>query len=97
MEKKTEAFYFPPAEGIRPRSAEESAEMKNKGGLTLGYAGSLGLGYEQGIRALLPALEKTGTVLNLYTRDQHCVPQHPQVKNRGFHPVERLWPLVRVS
>jgi len=95
--KKTEVFYFPPAEGIRPRSAEESAELKNLGRLTLGYAGSLGLGYEQGIRALLPALEATGTLLNLYTRDQHCVPQHPQVKNRGFHPVEKLWPLVQAE
>ena len=36
-------------------------------------------------------------MLNLYTRDQHCVPQHPQLKNRGFHPVERLWPLVQAE
>ncbi|NBP58068.1 hypothetical protein EBU71_16340 [bacterium] len=63
--KKTEVFYFPPAEGIRPRPAEESEQLKSPDRLTLGYAGSLGLGYEQGIRALLPKLEETGTLLNL--------------------------------
>jgi len=95
--KKSEVFYFPPAEGIRPRPPEQSKSLKRKGQLTLGYAGSLGLGYEQGIQALLPALEATNTILQIYTRDQHCVPAHPLAINRGFHPPEKLWPLVQAE
>ncbi len=95
--KKSEVFYFPPAEGIRPRSPEESRKLTKECQLTLGYAGSLGLGYEQGIQALLPAMEATNTILHLYTRDQHCIPKHRLVINRGFHPPEKLWPLVQAE
>jgi hypothetical protein len=77
------------------RPSGESRKLKSAPHLTLGYAGSLGLGYREGIVAILDALAVTGTRLNLYTRDQHCLVEHPQVINRGFHRPESLWPLVQ--
>lgn len=95
--KPTRAFAFGPPAGIVHRTPEASARLMHPGRLTLGYAGSLGLGYEEGIKALLPALERTDTQLFLYTRDQHVVMQHPLVHNRGGHPPEELWGLVQAE
>ncbi len=95
--KKTEVFYFGPPEGILPRSPQESSGLKNPPRLVLGYSGAMSLGYREGIEEILPALEKADAVLNVYTKDQHFVLQHPRVRNRGFHPVEKLWPLVQAE
>lgn len=93
----SELFSFGPPEGIRPREPEESRALRRPPQLTLGYAGSLGLGYLEGLRALFKALEITDTRLNLYTRDQHCVPEHPQILNRGFLPPDKLWTIVQAE
>jgi len=61
----------------------------------LGYAGSLGLGYRDGLLAICDALASTRTTLNIYTRDQHCLVNHPQIVNRGFFTSDRLWPNVQ--
>ena len=95
FQKKTEVFYFGPPEGIRPRPAKESGSLKKTGQFVLAHAGAMSLGYREGIGEILPALEKADAVLNVYTKDQHIVPQHPRIRNRGFHPVEKLWSLVQ--
>ena len=93
--KTSTLFQFGPPDRIRPRNAEESRSLKSADRLTLAYAGSLGLGYYEGLRAILPTIERTGAVLNLYTRDQHCVIRHPSIINRGAHRAEELWPVVQ--
>ena len=95
--KPSTIHYFGPPEGIQPRPAGPNAALKNPPQLTLAYAGSLGLGYHDGITALLPALEQSGARLFLYTRDQHCIPAHPNVVSRGFLPPEKLWPTVQAE
>src|SRR5437868_2494050 len=55
--RASEVFYFGPPEGIRPREPEESRALKSPPQLTLGYAGSLGLGYLEGLQSILDALE----------------------------------------
>ena len=95
--KGSQVFYFGPPEGISPRPPRESLSLKSPPQLTLGYAGSLGLGYWDGINSLLDSLTATKTKLNIYTRDQHCLPRHPQLINRGFHPLDELWPKVQAE
>lgn len=95
--RQTEVFYFGPPEGIKSRPPVESQELKSPGQLTLGYAGSLGLGYHEGLTAILDALAATNTRLFLYTRDQHCLIEHPQIINRGFMSPEKLWPTVQAE
>jgi len=93
--KPSTVFYFGPPENIRPRAPSESAKLKSPPQLTLGYAGSMSLGYREGIRAILPCLEATETRLIVYTRDQHQLIDHPQINNRGFLPPEDLWPAIQ--
>ncbi len=93
--RKSEVFYFGPAEGIQRRPPEDSRYLKAPPNLTLGYAGSLGLGYRDGLLAICDALASTRTALNIYTRDQHCLVNHPQIVNRGFFTSDRLWPNVQ--
>jgi hypothetical protein len=68
--------------------------LRNPAQLTLAYAGSLGLGYRDGILALLPALEMTGTHLHVYSHYKNVI-EHPCILNRGFVPPEALWPTIQ--
>jgi len=95
--RPTNLFYFGPPEGMLSRPPQESLELKSSPKLTLGYAGSLGLGYREGLTAILETLSVTNTRLLLYTRDQHCFIEHPQIINRGFMPPEKLWPTVQAE
>jgi hypothetical protein len=95
--KPSTVFYFGPPEGIHSRAAEESGMLRSPPRLTLGYAGSLSLGYRDGLLSILEALAATKTTLHLYTRDQHCLVDHPQIVNRGFFPPEALWPTVQAE
>jgi hypothetical protein len=93
--RKSEVFYFGPPDCIRHRLIDDSRMLKSPPSLTLGYAGSLSLGYREGLNAIMNTLEITGTNLKLYTRDQHIVPEHPRITNRGYFPAEELWPIVQ--
>ena len=95
FDRKSEVFYFGPPEGIQRRPPEDSRCLKTPPNLTLAYAGSLGLGYREGLLAICDALASTRTTLNIYTRDQHCLINHPQIVNRGFVPPDRLWPNIQ--
>jgi len=93
--KKSEVFYFGAPEGIRPRDPEASRQLKKPGELSIAYAGTFGLGYRDGLAAMIPALEAANARVLLYTRDQHWLISHPRIVNRGFHPIEKLWPLIQ--
>lgn len=95
FKKPSTVFYFGAPENLRPRDPSESIALRNMNHLTLGYAGSMSLGYRDGILAILPSLETTGTRLVIYTRDQHQLIQHPLVLNRSFLPPEDLWPAIQ--
>src|SRR5262249_49235288 len=86
-----------PPDNIQSRRPEESLSLKSPPHLTLGYAGSLGLGYREGISAVLNILEKTSTRLNVYTKDQHNLLDHPTIVNRGFFSPKELWPIVQAE
>lgn len=88
--RPTEVFHFGPPDGLTPADPAACAQLKCPGRLTLGYAGSMSLGYGAGIRALLPLLEETDTRLVVYTKDRDTV-VHPRIENRGFLPVDTLW------
>ncbi|HVZ65432.1 MAG TPA: hypothetical protein VG936_12740 [Lacunisphaera sp.] len=87
-------FYFGPPSGLRWRPAADSLQLRDPSRLTLAYAGSLGLGYRDGILALLPALEATGTDLQVYSHYRDVI-THPRIVNRGFLPPEDLWAAVQ--
>jgi len=93
--KNSEVFYFGAPEGIRPRDPEESRHLKKPGQLSIAYAGTFGLGYRDGLAAMIPALEAANARILLYTRDQHWLISHPRIVNRGFHLIEKLWPLIQ--
>lgn len=95
--KKSTAFYSGPPEGIVSRPPETSRELRNAPRLRLAYAGSLGLGYREGLLAILDALEGADAEVHLFTRDQHCLIDHPRIINRGFLPPARLWPVVQTD
>jgi hypothetical protein len=93
--KPSKTFYFGAPEGIVPRPPAESASLKSPGRLTLGYAGSMSLGYREGIEALGRSLDLSGSELRVYSRDQHYLVQHPRVRQCGFLRPEELWPEVQ--
>jgi hypothetical protein len=95
--KASTVLYFGPPDGIQSRPVERSLSLKSPPYLTLGYAGSLGLGYREGITALLNTLDRTRTRLNVYTKDQHNLLSHPRIVNRGFFRSEELWPTVQAE
>lgn len=92
--RESELFHFGPPEGMIPADPSGCARLKRPGALTLGYAGSMSLGYGAGLRAILPVLEECGVKVIIYTKDRDIV-QHPALENRGFLPVEELWPAVQ--
>lgn len=94
-DKPSKTFYFGAPDGIVPRPAAESGALKVPGRLTLGYAGSMSLGYREGIEAIGPSLEAAGVELRVYTRDQHHLVRHPCVRHGGFFSPEKLWPEVQ--
>lgn len=92
--RESELFHFGPPEGMVPADPAACAQLKRPDSLTLGYAGSMSLGYGAGLRAILPVLEECGVRVVVYTKDRDVV-QHPALENRGFLPVEELWPAVQ--
>ncbi len=94
-DKPSQTFYFGAPDGIVPRPPAESRGLKVPGQLTLGYAGSMSLGYREGIEAIGRSLEVAGFVLRVYSRDQHNLVEHPCVQHGGFFRPEELWPEVQ--
>jgi glycosyltransferase involved in cell wall biosynthesis len=93
--KPSKTFYFGAPDGIIPRPPAESAVLRSPGRLSLGYAGSMSLGYREGIEAIARCLELSGAELRVYSRDQHILVKHPCVRNCGFARPEELWPEVQ--
>lgn len=92
--RKTVPFYFGPQDGLTPRPREESRTLRDPKHLTLAYAGSMLLGYREGIISLLPALEAADARLIVYSHQKNLV-EHRCVINRGFLSPEALWPTIQ--
>jgi hypothetical protein len=92
--KASETFYFGPPDGLKVRAAAESLRLRDPGRLTLAFAGTMSLGYREGIIALLPALEAANARLHVYSRPFDLI-EHPCVINRGFLAPEALWPVIQ--
>ncbi len=95
--KPSTVFYFGPPEGMHPRHPPACAILKAPPALTLAYAGSMSLGYGDGIRAILPALEATKTRLCVYTGEPHNLVRHPLLIGRGYLTPENLWPAIQAE
>lgn len=52
---------------LRPRPAELNSALRRGAGLVLGYAGSLVYGYVKRLHQLIPALQRSGVVLRIYS------------------------------
>jgi glycosyltransferase involved in cell wall biosynthesis len=79
-----EALYPNRSEELRPRAAAEGLALKAPPGLTLGYAGALGYGYEIQLENMLPSFRRTGTRLNLYCGQRPAWAAPDVVKVRGY-------------
>jgi glycosyltransferase involved in cell wall biosynthesis len=88
-------FLFGPPDGIIPRRADASGLLKRPPHLTLAYAGTMGLGYGDGIASILHTLRATGTRLAIYGRRTTDMPDDPLIEFRGFRPPETLWPEIQ--
>jgi hypothetical protein len=97
FEKPSTVLYPSPPDSIQSRTPEESLSLKSAPHLTLGYAGSLGLGYRDGISAILNTLNTTRTRLNVYTKDQSNLLHHPVIVNRGFFEPRELCTIVQAE
>jgi hypothetical protein len=87
-------FYFGPPEGLKIRPADASLRLRDPGRLTLAFAGSMSLGYPEGIRSLLPALRAANARLHIYSHYQEVI-EDPCIVHRGFFPPEELWPVIQ--
>ena len=92
--KRTEAFYFGPPDNLHPRPAEANLALRNPGRLTVGFAGGLHF-YGRELQRLVPAFEKTGSVLNFYGQKIREFPVSPAVVDRGSWSIDKLWPVVQ--
>jgi len=92
--KKTEPFYFGPPDDLHPRPAEANLTLRNPGRLTVGFAGGLHF-YGRELQRLVPAFEKTGSVLNFYGQKIRGFPVSPAVVDRGAWSIDKLWPVVQ--
>jgi glycosyltransferase involved in cell wall biosynthesis len=88
-------FLFGPPDGIVPRRMHASGVPKCPPHLTLAYAGTMSLGYGDGIASILNALRATDTHLVIYGRRTADLPEDPLIEFRGFRPPETLWPEIQ--
>ena len=66
----SDVFYFCPPEGLTARNPQKAAALRNDSTLTIGYAGSLDLGYGFQIASMVQTFEKAGVRLNIYSINQ---------------------------
>lgn len=92
--RASETFYFGPPDGLKVRPASASLKLRDPGRLTLAFAGTMSLGYREGILSLLPALEAANARLHVYSQPFDLI-EHPCVINRGFLAPEALWPVIQ--
>lgn len=87
MAERLHSVFGAPGEVLYPlpsrtelRSLDASAHLRHKAHLTIGYAGALGYGYGQALAALIPAFERTGSYLRIYSQSQLAIAS-PAVTN----------------
>lgn len=90
-----EVLYPNRSEELMPRAVSDSAALRRKGRLTIGYAGGLSYGYSEGIRAILPALREARVTLRVYSirsREEFG----DEVEHAGFAPSpQHTWERIK--
>jgi hypothetical protein len=93
--KPSKLLQFGPHTRPVPRDPSLALNLRSPGKFIIGYTGALGLGYGDGFASIIPVLEQAGVTVHFYGRENHPVLNHPCIVHRGFHSVEKLWPLVQ--
>lgn len=88
---KTKTFYFGPPDGIFPRAAQESRHLRQKGRLTLGYAGGLTYGYGEALLKIIQKTEDIGAKVRIYSRNKPEGDLALKAEYAGSFPHEILW------
>ncbi len=91
---KSDTLYFCPPEGLTARNISAAAKLKNEGELTIGYAGSMTLGYGKQIESMLTCFEKSDVHLNIYSHQEPSF-KSPCVNYRGKFTQYEVWDKIK--
>jgi hypothetical protein len=90
----SDVLYFCPPEGLNARSPQRSAALRNGSTLTIGYAGSLNLGYGEQLKAMAQTFEKSGVKVNIYSIHQPTF-SSPAITYRGSFTQYEVWDRIK--
>jgi glycosyltransferase involved in cell wall biosynthesis len=91
---KCDVLYFCPPEGLTARDPQKAAALRNGTNLTIGYAGSLALGYGQQLTSMIQTFEKAGLRLNIYSINQPTF-SSPEITYRGSFTQYEVWERIK--
>ncbi len=91
---KSDVLYFCPPEGLTARHHQKAAALRNGSGLTIGYAGSLTLGYGQQLTSMVQTFQKAGVRLNIYSIHQPAF-LSPSITYRGSFNQYEVWERIK--
>lgn len=91
---KADVLYFCPPEGLKARNPQLAGSLRNPPHLTIGYAGSLNLGYGYQLDKIRSTFETTGTRLNIYSHNQPWFPSD-NYNYRGSFTQYEVWDRIK--
>ncbi len=91
---KCEVLYFCPPEGLIARNPKEAATLRNGSTLTIGYAGSMNLGYGQQLKSMLQTFENAGVKINIYSINQPVF-SSPVITYKGSFNQYEVWERIK--
>lgn len=91
---QSDVLYFCPPEGLTPRHPQKANALRNGSTLTIGYAGSLNLGYGQQLQAMLHTFEEAGVKINIYSIQQPTF-SSPVITYRGRFSQYEVWERIK--
>jgi hypothetical protein len=91
---KSDVLYFCPPGGLEARDPPKAAALRNGSTLTIGYAGSLNLGYGQQLSSLVQTFEKAGVKINIYSINQPTF-SSPEITYRGSFTQYEVWERIK--
>lgn len=90
----SDVLYFCPPEGLTARHPQKAAALRNGTTLTIGYAGSLSLGYGQQLTSMVETFEKAGIKINIYSIHQPSF-SSPAITYRGSFTQYEVWERIK--
>ncbi|MEJ7827181.1 MAG: hypothetical protein WKF91_03270 [Segetibacter sp.] len=91
---KSDVLYFCPPEGLTARDPQKAAALRNSSGLTIGYAGSLNLGYGFQLTSMAETFEKADVKLNIYSIHRPTF-SSPAIKYKGSFNQYEVWERIK--